>query len=172
MWAGWRGFYGCRGRWVGGEVDWESWTATQINREDVNWQASRRREQSLINERLCSRERVWERRWMSQHIFSSFCQSVGWPLSLAGVLVLSKGGGRAWSNTTTSGLPLDHHTGQLHKRWEGDFYSNKFSRKHWDRRHMLAAGQWLPCSVKPRVQHLKIFTQKLHGLLTNPINQL
>lgn len=32
--------------------------AAQINREDVNWQASRRREQSLVNERECLRQRV------------------------------------------------------------------------------------------------------------------
>ena len=42
----------------GGVFDWESRTATQINREDVNWRASRRREQGLVNERVCLRERV------------------------------------------------------------------------------------------------------------------
>ena len=51
------GVYGGRG-WEGGVFDWESRTATQINREDVNWRASRRREQGLVNERVCLRERV------------------------------------------------------------------------------------------------------------------
>lgn len=46
-------------RWVKGVYEGiGGGVATQINREDVNWQASRRREQGLVNERVCLRERV------------------------------------------------------------------------------------------------------------------
>lgn len=93
MWDGWRGFMvGGGGGGRGGEVDWESKTATQINREDVNWQASMRREQGLVNERVCLRERVCESVAECPNIFSPHSVNLFAGLLLWPRFLLSGGG--------------------------------------------------------------------------------
>lgn len=108
MWDGWRGFMGAMGGWSLTEK-----AEHQLKLiEDVNWQASRRREQSLVNKRECLRDRMWKRPWMSQHFFHTLCQSAFWPLGLDwGFLWVEQEGDSpevAQQTNTTPGSPSHH----------------------------------------------------------------